>query len=115
MPETARNERQGRHRPPRESRSRSATAVLACLGLLLTATALAEDDDSRLTIRTDSGVMAVAFSPRGDLLAAAGQENSITLWDPTLTRKRGSLRGHTSWVWNVAFSLDGRTLASASF
>ena len=60
-------------------------------------------------------VLCVAFSPDGKVLAAS-QDKIIQLWDVqthTVRRSR-PLEGHTSWVWSVAFSPDGRTLVSGS-
>ncbi len=60
-------------------------------------------------------VRSVTFSPDGLLLASAGNDNLIRLWDPATGRPHGQpLSGHTDWVQGVAFSQDGATLASVS-
>jgi WD40 repeat protein len=70
-------------------------------------------------------VNSVAFSPDGKLLASGscGQRDSsgfcvqgeIKLWDVATGREVRTLEGHTSWIRSVAFSPDGRLLASGSF
>src|SRR5262249_8643795 len=40
--------------------------------------------------------------------------HSIDLWDPATGKKTATLKGHSSTVKSVAFSPDGKTLASAS-
>ena len=73
-------------------------------------------------------VHSVAFSPDGQTLASGGEDRTIILWDTatgehtrTLARPTGpfvgptdTLFGHTDTVYSVAFSPDGKTLASGS-
>ncbi|WP_254721813.1 WD40 domain-containing protein [Kovacikia minuta] len=75
-------------------------------------------------------VNAIAFSPNGHFLATSSQDATIRLWDlrisghssPTIACEDRSdvandsmqLLGHLSRVWSVAFSPDGKTLASGS-
>jgi WD40 repeat protein len=56
----------------------------------------------------------VAFSSDGKLLASAGTDQTVRLWDVASGEQHGEpLTGHTDWVNAVAFSSDGKLLASA--
>jgi WD40 repeat protein len=62
--------------------------------------------------RTDARRDACAGIPQ---LASASSDNSVRLWDAESGRPIGApLLGHTDWVLSVAFSPDGKRLASAS-
>ncbi|HET6597944.1 MAG TPA: adenylate/guanylate cyclase domain-containing protein, partial [Anaerolineales bacterium] len=59
-------------------------------------------------------VTEVAFSPDGKILASAGADNAIILWDMQTGQRVGEpLQGHTDDIYTVAFSPNGKTLASA--
>ncbi len=68
-------------------------------------------------------VLSIAFSPSGRLLASGScdykvtnscRQGEIRLWDVKTGEVVTVLRGHDSWVRSVAFSPDGRLLASGS-
>lgn len=79
----------------------------------------------------DAEVACLALSPDGTLLATAGSDKVVTLWEigessPTPATGSGrqrafrispqsTLAGHHSSVFSLAFSRDGRSLASGSF
>ncbi|MCO5166259.1 MAG: WD40 repeat domain-containing protein [Planctomycetes bacterium] len=57
-------------------------------------------------------VTALAWSPGGDLLAAATSDGAVTVLDGATGEVRLSLPGHAGGALCVAFSADGRLLAS---
>lgn len=60
--------------------------------------------------RTDDCI--VAMAPDGSILASAGMDKIVSLWEVGTWRPLGALRGHPTKILALAFSPDSRTLAS---
>ena len=60
-----------------------------------------------------SGMRALAYSPDGRQLAAAGRRGPVRIWDAATGRLLRDLEGHTRQVCSLAYSPDGALLASA--
>ena len=58
------------------------------------------------------GVSALSVSPDGKLLATAGNDGTLKLWDARELKVLATLKGHDGPVNAVAFSPDGQFLAS---
>jgi WD40 repeat protein/serine/threonine protein kinase len=61
-------------------------------------------------------ISALAWSPQAPILASgsAYAGGPILLWDPNTGEPAGELEGHTGWICQLLFSVDGRLLYSAS-
>jgi WD40 repeat protein len=57
-----------------------------------------------------AGVTSVAFSPDGRLVATAGYDSLVKLWDAETGQELYSFAGHPKGTGGVAFSPDGRRL-----
>ncbi len=60
-----------------------------------------------------SVVTAVAVSPDGRMVAAAGDDHLVHLWNMADGRRLQSMRGHLDWIRSLSFHLQGARLASA--
>jgi WD40 repeat protein len=60
-------------------------------------------------------VRTLALSSDGKLLASAGADKTIIVWDLTAEKQIRSLSGHDDWVFSLAFSRNKEFLASGSY
>ena len=57
-------------------------------------------------------ITAISVSPKGDLIAAAGDDHVIRIVNLTTGKTQATLAGHVDWVQSVEFSPSGLQLAS---
>jgi eukaryotic-like serine/threonine-protein kinase len=68
-----------------------------------------------ISLRGHAGVSSSRISRRGKIVAVADKEGTMRIWDLDRAIRRGVLRGHTSFVYDVAITGDGRWVASSSW
>src|SRR5436305_1213891 len=62
----------------------------------------------------DALVYSLAFSPDGTVLASAGSDNLIKVYDVAMQKEVKQLKGHTDGVTGIAFTPDSKDLVSIS-
>jgi WD40 repeat protein len=65
------------------------------------------------SFKTGGCVNSISYSPDGKFMAV-GAGNNIEIWDTEKAERIKTLEGHTDTVHSIAFSLDGKKLASGS-
>jgi WD40 repeat protein len=70
-----------------------------------------------LAIRLAVLAMAVAAITQGETAAvvSGSKDGTVRIWDMSLLERNGILKGHTSYVYDVAFGPDGERVASAAW
>jgi RNA polymerase sigma factor (sigma-70 family) len=77
--------------------------------------AVARDERGGAVFRVpDNYTTAVALSADGRVVARGNSANTVTLWAVASRKELHTLRGHTAPLFCLAFSPDGKTLASAT-
>jgi WD40 repeat protein len=69
---------------------------------------------TKLSELQTGSVQSLAFSPDGSTLATGALSGVVMLWEVGTGRKTSTISAHSAQVLAVKFSLDGKTLATAS-
>lgn len=67
------------------------------------------------SLTTDNVVRTLAMSLDGKMLASAGEDAAIQLWDVPAAKPGVKLSGSSDWILCLAFSNDGQRLASGGY
>src|SRR5208283_464243 len=59
-------------------------------------------------------VSSAVFSPDGELVVTASQDNTAQLWDVATGTRHGPPLQHQGWVNSAVFSADGKLVVTAS-
>jgi WD40 repeat protein len=68
-----------------------------------------------VTLQGHTGMVRVALSAEGHLLASGGEDGTVRLWETGTWRALATLQGHAGGVRGMALSADGHMLVSAGF
>src|SRR5687768_11301903 len=90
----------------------AAAAPLAAQGIPQLGPSRTFDLPADSQVGEPSVVTAVAVSPDGRLIAAAGDDHLVHLWSLADSRHIQTFRGHVDWIRSLSFSMDGTRLAS---
>ena len=60
----------------------------------------------------ETPINSLTFNPKGSILASAGDDNKIKLWNPNNSKEIKTLGEHSCLVTIITFSRDGTLLAS---
>ena len=66
-------------------------------------------------VKSNGFITSISFSPDGELLASAGEDKTIHLWDIATGKEIKTFTGHAGRISSVSFSPDGQMLVSASW
>src|SRR5438552_1386387 len=65
--------------------------------------------------RHGNHVSSLAYSPDGKVLASAGYDNAVRIWDPATGKELRKLGGSYNPLSSVSFSPDGKTIVAGSY
>jgi len=90
--------------------------LVACIGVDLIARVWDVASHQLVALLRNLGpVLELAFTPDGTRILCTSEGNTVRVWDATGRTDKDTLAAHKSWVTQVAFSQDGRRLASVDF
>lgn len=74
--------------------------------------------EEKIDLLTDHvrGIRSCMYSPDGTILAGGGTDGTLLLWDVSTRQLITTFKGHNQWQWviTLAFSPDGKTVASSA-
>jgi WD40 repeat protein len=71
--------------------------------------------DGAVFTETFGGIINIAISPDGKLLAAIDTNNTVCLWSIADGKQLWIGKGHLSWIWSVIFSPDFKSIITGGF
>jgi WD40 repeat protein len=74
-----------------------------------------DNESDQKTLEGHTGILDMAFSHAGDLLAPASKDHLIRVWNMERLPSHEVLRGHEHMVMAVVSAPNGNQLASASW